>query len=64
MPRPGREWFLRIVMVSVSLLLPLAAGEVVLRGVAPSTDIGTLFVGAPDSDVEWRGVPFARGRYA
>lgn len=62
--RPGREWLIRIVMVSVSLLLPLAAGELLLRALAPPPDSGNLFVAAPDSEVEWRGVPFARGRIA
>ncbi len=62
--RRGREWIVSIALVTVSLMLPLAAGEILLRVLASAPDIGKLFAEAPDSEVESRGVAFARGRYA
>ena len=59
----AREWLIGLALASFSLMLPFAAGEVVLRVLAPAPDSRNLFVEVP-SDVETRGVPLARGLYA
>jgi lysophospholipase L1-like esterase len=60
----AREWLIGLALALASILLPFAIGEGVLRLLAPAPDTRGLFADAPDSKLETRGVPHARGVYA